>query len=249
MGNPIVFVKIPTHLEGNVRQPSSVVSPGPRKRVGSIKVGYDQVDDVGLRMSLSAFHIPLGIPHNFPVPPHLQVSIGLHLDDLNKQKRKGYEISRQQWIEEIGTTTVSEGDSQDTTVEITLGTTDETDQSVSKTTGYEFGTSHTDADSESMNIGLEFDGITAGASTSVEHSTTTESKISKGLEVSKSSSKIQSESKTTSVTYTANGGDTGARYVIWQVVDEITITRIGDGKVISQSQVRSYTQRVKYPFK
>ena len=50
------------------------------------------------------------------------------------------------------------------------------------------------------------------------------------------------------VAYTANGGDTGARYVIWQVVDQITLTRIGDGKVISKKEVRSYTQQVKYPF-
>ena len=57
-----------------------------------------------------------------------------------------------------------------------------------------------------------------------------------------------STSKTTSVTYTSNGGDMGARYVVWQVIDRITLTRKSDNVTLSDAQVQSYTQVSKYEF-
>ncbi len=259
MGYQIVFVSLPDTLNGDPYQPNSIISPGPTKTVGTIDLTGDEVYDPTLDPQITSVEVMLT---TLQAQAKLLEALGQSsaLDDaieqvqsnkagLEAQKAQGYQLVRTQWYEEIGTSTVSYDDSQTKQVEITLGSEQQTTHSTASTVGMEFGTSTTDADSASMNVGLEFEGVSAGGGTESSHSTTTSENISQELQVSESSSNIQSSSKTTTVSYTANGGDMGARYVVWQVIDRIQLIRKSDNVTLSDVQVRSYTQTSKYEFK
>lgn len=259
MSFKIVFVTIPDSLNGDPYQPSSVQSPGSTVTVGSIDLAGDDVNDPTLdpqievatatvqSMEVQAKMIKAISPTFTGLDESLQ-KLKDNKAALEAQKAEGYQLIRTQWYEAIGTSTVSYDDSQTKEIEITLGTEEETSHSTSSTVGMEFGTSTTDADSASMNVGLEFEGISVGGGTESSHSTTTSENISNELQVSASSSSIQSSSNVSSVSYTANGGDMGARYVIWQIVDRIRLIRKSDSVVLSDMQVRSYTQTSKYEY-
>ncbi len=92
-------------------------------------------------------------------------------------------------------------------------------------------------------------GVGASIGTSVTESTSEENSqsISKTFGIQTTDSSSVGSSRSAVYTNTYEGGQGGARYVLWQVVDTFTLTR-NNGEVVSEVRVNGPAQTIEYPY-
>ena len=251
MAHPIVFVDIPDKLNGDSYQPSSIMTPGPVKQVGSVELKgtevYDPDFDDPPYPADKVFKGQFASMEKFELKEKYNLKhTALKIAGITKDQ--GYQMIRTQWYEEVDTHTIGYEDSATKSTGITLGTSRTDGHETSTTVGVEFGTSVTDSNESNIEVGLEIKFLKLGGGVKSGHSVNTSTKISDSLQVSDSRSNFRSEATEKKFEYTANGGNNGARYVSWQIVDRIQLIRKSDKATISDTHVRSYIQTSKYEF-
>jgi len=252
-------------LSGNGLQPSSIITPGPTKSIGSVQIPGNQVYDPAVDEVINAYNVQVKAlqtqleafdekyKHRKKKREIAEKLFNAQIDQIKteiaafeKRKTPGYTLVRTQWYKEAGTSVVSQNDSRTEQISITLGVTKEVSNSTTDTIGTTFGTSTTVAENANVNIGAQFEIASGSLGGGVSHSKTTTQSISHNLQISESSSTVSSSSQTNTVTYNAVGGENGARYVNWQIVDRFVLTRNSDGTEISDTYVQSSSQNIKY---
>ncbi len=169
---------------------------------------------------------------------------------LLADKEKGYLLTRHQRYESVSGAgwTVNSNDTQIQTASITLGYESFSQASIAETTGWTFGTETTQATSANMSLGVEFSGASLGGGVESSESITDSRELSEELQINFSRSSLANTTRTTSVEFTMKGCAPGARYVMWQIVDWLKLSRVHDKSTVSNAEILSAVQTQKYYF-
>lgn len=183
----------------------------------------------------------------------LEATHQLQIETANRLRSQGYLLIRDQRWEYIADWAVAEDDSLSKKYIITQGITEQDSSSVEGIIGLKIGREKKTSTEVCLELLIKpkILGVESqiSASASGEWSETEKTEISKSLKVATTTQKVISSIETSGETYTANGGEKGARLILWQLVDRFRLIRKFDEKRLSEHFFRhSKSEFSKYSF-
>jgi hypothetical protein len=251
MARKSIVVQLPNNLK-DPRQPSSL-NDGEETLVGQSKViPVNFSMDIWSRMNYGGSPIsPINditlfedtadlIVQNSKIDP---IREGKRIMDrsnsyLNRFVNLGYQISRSQWYTVYDTFQVTKGDSKEETITKQFGTSVSQAHNTSRTLGVTVGTTNTTKVGAKASVSASYGSISGSAEVSAEYQQTNSKVFKEDLSMGQSSSQTNDQQYSIIDTNTYLGGDSGGRYVFFQIIDRFSVKRI-DTKTMEPIEVNN----------
>ena len=174
-------------------------------------------------------------------------------EDFDRFRSEDYLLVREQKWEHLDDWAVAHNDSIEKKYTVTQGFVNQSSNTIENLTGLSFG--QEDKTSTRASLGFlikpKIYGIKSQFSGSLQREWSKSEKlgISKSLKMSTTDKKLGSFTETYEEKYIVNGGEKGARLVLWQLLDRFKLIRNYDQKIVADQVFRSRSEFKKYDYR